>query len=145
MKLLAIYINIFFAKISILFNGFCVALYLNETCNIVRSGEKGICRFVDDCPIVKIEALEQSLFPTLCGFYRDKEIICCPNEKNRTKTDSKPVVSVRDTPVGSIAAQSIKLSIVFSTIFIYIFFFLLKNVLNMDECAQPNCQFLAQI
>lgn len=54
--------------------------YLNDECIVSRSNKKGTCRFVNDCPIIVIEALEMSMFPTLCGFQNGKEIICCPNQ-----------------------------------------------------------------
>lgn len=75
--------------INILFSELSTALYLNDTCTVARSNAKGVCRFVEHCPIVVIEIVEQLSFPTLCGFERKKEVICCPNQKPK-KSDSKP-------------------------------------------------------
>lgn len=84
-------------------------LYLHDECIVSRTKQNGTCRFVDDCPIVVIEALEQSLYPTLCGFQDRNEIICCPNYN---KPAVNPVlISEKDAAVSSnstrISVQSI--------------------------------------
>lgn len=68
-----------FIQISVFYKSLhATQFYLNDECTVRRSNRNGTCRFVKDCPVIVIEALDQSVFPTLCGFQQGKEIICCP-------------------------------------------------------------------
>lgn len=70
-----------FIQISVLYEFvYATQFYLNDECTVGRSNKNGTCRFVNDCPVIVNEALDQSVFPTLCGFQQRKEIICCPNQ-----------------------------------------------------------------
>lgn len=94
-----------FIQISALVNILCTAwLQINDECIVSRTQENGTCKLANDCPRVVIETLEQSLFPTLCGFENGKEIICCPHQ-NRAKANVVSVEPKADTS-GRIAAQS---------------------------------------
>lgn len=77
---LRIKFTVFFHFCVISFNlfGLCFTLRLNDEC-ISRTGETGICTFINDCAQVLIEMQEQSLYPTICGFQRMQQVICCPN------------------------------------------------------------------
>lgn len=55
-------------------------LEMNDTCVVERTNSNGICKFVENCPSVLKEVQQKAQFPTLCGFQRNKEIICCPEE-----------------------------------------------------------------
>lgn len=77
--------------------------YLNDECIVSRSYNRGTCRFVNDCPIIVIEALEKSMFPTLCGFQNGKEIICCPNQNQFI---TKPKVPAGLTKSNRVSAES---------------------------------------
>lgn len=59
--------------------GLCSSLYLNDTCVVSRTGENGTCKFLDNCPRIVLEVIEQTKYPTLCGFKNTKQIVCCPN------------------------------------------------------------------
>lgn len=73
---------------------------LDETCQVARTGAAGICRYLDDCPVVLNELIELSLYPLECGWHNRKQIICCPVpptrkpateliQSNRTSAKSK--------------------------------------------------------
>lgn len=51
---------------------------LNDTCQAARSGAAGVCRYLDDCPGVLVEIVEHSLYPSECGSFNHRQIICCP-------------------------------------------------------------------
>lgn len=53
-------------------------LELNDSCIVARTNSNGICKFIENCPSIVREIREELAFPTLCGFVRSKEIICCP-------------------------------------------------------------------
>lgn len=57
----------------------CFSLQLNDECIASRTGENGICKLINDCPRIVLEIREQSKYPTICGFQRAQQIICCPN------------------------------------------------------------------
>lgn len=69
----------------ILFNCLCgidCNLYINETCQIRRTGAPGICRLIDDCPPIIQEIVQLHLSPTSCGFEGYKQIVCCPDSSS---------------------------------------------------------------
>lgn len=75
--------------ICTLFNISCSELlYLNDECVVIRTNANGTCKFASDCPQIQNEVLNYEQFPTLCGFEKNKEIICCPNE-NQTDLSSR--------------------------------------------------------
>lgn len=51
---------------------------LNSQCQVARSGAAGICRLLQDCPVVLNEIINESLLPTKCGYQNRKQIVCCP-------------------------------------------------------------------
>lgn len=131
------YLLAFFIQFSVIINssGF-TQLNLNSTCTVARSNEDGICRLVNDCPMVVLEIAERGLFPTLCGFrdYDQKEIICCP----KTKPAAIDTVSVQNKlsipTEDRISYQSAFIKY-FSTKYKNIFF-LRYNCFGIVECAE---------
>lgn len=65
-------------------------LDVGDNCSVARSGAIGTCILIDDCPKVIAEIVQQSLFPTSCGFKELKQIVCCPNEVKITTTTPAP-------------------------------------------------------
>lgn len=63
---------------------------LNDECQLARSGSIGICRFLQDCPIVLNEIIQHSLYPTECGFESRKQIVCCPLPPTKKQTTKSP-------------------------------------------------------
>lgn len=54
------------------------SLNLGDVCTVTASNESGICRFVEDCPIIKTKLNEQSVIPTFCGLEGNVATFCCP-------------------------------------------------------------------
>lgn len=81
------------------------SLYLNDDCIVSRTSENGTCKFINDCPQIEIEA-RKSQYPTLCGFERTQQIICCPNA-NRAKrihNEQKPIPTKESSRISAESA-----------------------------------------
>lgn len=68
-----------------------LSLELNDTCDVARTKTKGICKFIENCEILVKEIREESLFPAVCGFVRDKVIICCPIANMSAEISANPI------------------------------------------------------
>lgn len=99
-----------FIQISALVNILCTSLLqINDECIVGRTKENGTCKFANDCPRVVLETVEQSLYPTLCGFKNGKDLICCPNH-NQNQTTTKLVnIESKASTSHRISVQSMNL------------------------------------
>lgn len=84
-------------------------LYLNDKCTMVHSNEAGICQYVDDCPVVEKLFKGQHIDPTLCGFERDKQIVCCPKVIETRFSENTTEVNI--TTTNTISSQSERMMI----------------------------------
>lgn len=76
-------------------------LYLNDKCTMGHSNADGICQYVEDCPFVQKLYKEQHVNPTLCGFERDKQIVCCPKEIETRFSDNTTEMANTNNTVSS--------------------------------------------
>lgn len=84
---------VFFAK-CVLFVVIAGDGSLNKLCQVARTGAPGICRYLDDCPVVLVDIFEHSLYPVECGSHNHKQIICCPLPPT-TKPVTEPPQPIR--------------------------------------------------
>lgn len=65
-----------------------LCLNVNDDCDVARSGAKGKCRLLKDCPEVVDDIVNKGLYPTQCGFRGREQIVCCavPIENKITTT-----------------------------------------------------------
>lgn len=59
---------------------------INDACEVARTGAAGVCRIINECPVVVTELAEQHLEPAYCGFINRKRIVCCPIPKTEQLT-----------------------------------------------------------
>lgn len=95
-------------------------LYLNDKCKLAHSNETGICQYVEDCPAVEKLFNEQHINPTLCGFERDKQIVCCPKEIETRFGDNTTEVDITNNTVSSQSEQLIEIPMQWTIIMIII-------------------------
>lgn len=62
------------------------SLNLGDVCTVTASNETGICRFVEDCPIIKRTLNEKSVNPTFCGLEGNIATFCCPQRASGLNT-----------------------------------------------------------
>lgn len=105
---------LFFETINII--GICIVLqttsaqlylYLNDKCKLAHSNEAGICQYVEDCPDVQKLFKEQHINPTLCGFERDKQIVCCPKEIETRFSDNTTQLDITKNTISLQSKQTI--------------------------------------
>lgn len=77
-------------------------LYLGDKCTMAHSDDAGICQYVEDCPVIEKLFREQHVNPTLCGFERDKQIVCCPKEIETRFSDNNTIgVDITNNTISS--------------------------------------------
>lgn len=54
------------------------AARVGDTCQVARSGARGICTAIDECAEVIDDIEKRNLYPTICGSVGRKQIVCCP-------------------------------------------------------------------
>lgn len=54
-----------------------LCLDVGDKCDVARSGAKGECKVLKDCPEVVDDIVNKGLYPTQCGFHGREQIICC--------------------------------------------------------------------
>lgn len=84
-------------------------LYLNDKCTMAHSNEAGICQYVEDCPVVVKLFNEQHINPTLCGFERDRQIICCFKEIETRFGDNTTEVDITQNTISFQSKQMIEI------------------------------------
>lgn len=55
------------------------AAKVGDTCQVARSGARGICKTIDDCEEVLDDIEKRNLYPTICGSVGRRQIVCCPS------------------------------------------------------------------
>lgn len=66
---------------------------VGDSCKVARTGGRGTCKIIDDCPTVINEIVKLSLYPTSCGFVGHKQIVCCPSPPSATTTTPPPIIT----------------------------------------------------
>jgi len=69
---------------------------VNDSCKVARTGAAGICRIINDCPIVIKELSEQHLEPVYCGYIDRKRIVCCPLPPSEQPTTTPKTIRAED-------------------------------------------------
>lgn len=65
---------------------------LNADCAAARTGAAGICRLINECPIVLQELTQQKLEPNYCGLMGNRRLVCCPIPRAApTTTTARPL------------------------------------------------------
>lgn len=63
-----------------------VAENVGDSCQVARSGARGVCKTFNDCQVAIDELLQQGLYPAQCGFQGHVQIVCCPVPRSMTTT-----------------------------------------------------------
>lgn len=51
---------------------------VNDDCIMERTGAAGTCVLLQNCASALMEIVQQSSYPTRCGFQNSDQIVCCP-------------------------------------------------------------------
>lgn len=76
-----------------------LCLDVNDNCQVARSGARGKCKLLKDCPEVVDDIVKKGLYPTQCGFLGREQIVCCavPMEEKITTTPDPSRISQKSS------------------------------------------------
>lgn len=98
---------------------------IGDVCQVARSGAQGVCKVINDCQPVIDDIVQNSLYPSQCGFRGRDQIVCCPVPMTTTTTT---------TPAPNRISQRSRLDFCVCLLFIFLyrvcFRFVYENVID---------------